>query len=138
MQVADVMSEDVVAVDGGATLADAAAAMVDHHVGSVLVLSDGPVGILTETDVIRAGRREDAPFSTIPVSSAMNRDLVTIRPDASVTTALKRMEREGIKKLPVVDGLDLVGILTISDVAHHLPEKVREVRSAVDRRDEWT
>lgn len=137
MRVEEVMSTDVVAVDGDATLEAAARAMTETRVGSVLVRGDRP-GILTETDAVRAGYELDEPFSAIRVDRVATWDPVTVAPDDSVDRALATMVEAGVKRLPVREGIDLVGVVTVTDVAHHVPDRVREVRRAASKRREWT
>jgi CBS domain-containing protein len=137
MRVDDVMSTDVVAVDSDATLEAAAKAMTDANVGSVLV-KGSRVGILTETDAVRAGYELDDPFSAIPVARVATWDPVTVEPEDSVDRAVATMVENGVKRLPVRDGIDLVGVVTVTDVARHVPEQVREVRRATRKRRDWT
>ena len=138
MQVNDVMTTTPVTVDPGSPLDAAVEAMLEANVGSVLVLGDDGLGILTDRDVLRASHYLDAPLPDLTARDAMTPDPVTIAPDATVSAALRLMEEHDVKKLPVVDGFDLVGIVTATDIADHQPERVRDVRSTVDRRDEWT
>ncbi|MDS0298566.1 CBS domain-containing protein [Halogeometricum sp. S1BR25-6] len=128
MQVRQIMSSPVVTVDVGATLRDAVGEMLDRGVGSVVVVDAGPVGIVTRTDALRETHRGDGSLSAVPVTRAMNRDLVTTTEKASVTSALEEMKRHEVKRLPVRDGVDLVGIVTVTDVARHQPQAVNEVR----------
>jgi CBS domain-containing protein len=137
MRVEDVMSTEVVTVDGDATLEAAAKAMTEARVGSVLVRGDR-VGILTETDAVRAGYELDEPFSAIQVEQVATWDPVTVGPGDSVDRAVATMVDAGVKRLPVRDGIDLVGVVTVTDVARHVPERVREVRRAASERREWT
>jgi CBS domain-containing protein len=48
------------------------------------------------------------------------------------------MATHDIKKLPVVEDFDLVGIVTLTDVARHQPKQVEEIRQEIESRDEWT
>lgn len=131
------MTEDVVTVTTEATLRDAAERMTKERIGSVLVADPTARGILTETDAVRAGYRRNEPFSAIPVTDEMTPDVVTIDPEASLRSAVRTMTDDEIKRLPVVDGIDLVGIVTVTDLAHHLPDKAREVRGTRSKRDGW-
>ncbi|MDS0293058.1 CBS domain-containing protein [Halogeometricum luteum] len=128
MQVRQIMSSPVVTVDAGATLRDAVGEMLERGVGSVIVVDAGPVGIVTRTDALREAYRGDGSLSTVPVSRAMSRDLVTTTGKASVTSAVEEMKRRGVKRLPVRDGVELVGVVTVTDVAEHQPQAVNEVR----------
>jgi len=129
-----VMSTDLIVVDVGASLRTAAAEMLAAGVGSVIVLeADAPTGIVTESDALVAGHAADVPFSDIPVKKAMSTPLVTVQPDRTVRAATARMREEGVKKLVVTDGLDVVGILTATDLVGSYPELKAEIRAQLDR-----
>jgi CBS domain-containing protein len=109
------MSRDLLTVDSSLPLAEVAARMVERSVGAVLVL-DGErlVGILTERDVLRAvarGIRDDAV-----VHEWMTTDPDTIDPDETTEHAATLMMHGGFRHLPVVEGGDVVGILSIRDL----------------------
>jgi len=138
MLVSELMTRDLVSVDREATLGAAAEAMVAASVGSAIVTSDGtPAGIVTETDALAAGATAEVPFDEISVADAASAPLVTIQPDATVRTAVQRMTDEGIKKLPVLEGMELLGILTRSDVVLHYHDIVREAHDEEEQRDVW-
>jgi len=138
MLVADIMVADVVTCDADATVRTAGRQMLECGVGSVVVVgADAPVGILTETDTVRAGVVTDRPFDDIAVREVASTPLVTTRGDVTVRKAVSRMTEEGIKKLPVVEDADLLGIVTRSDVASHYREFVREAHALDDRREDW-
>jgi CBS domain-containing protein len=138
MLVSDVMSTDPVTCGVGASLETAARRMLDRGVGSVVVLSDDdPVGILTETDTLRAGVLTDRPFGEVAVREVASGPLVTVTGSATVRKAVDRMHEEGIKKLPVVEDRDLIGIVTRSDIAAHYSDFVREAHEIDSQRDRW-
>jgi CBS domain-containing protein len=130
MIVANLMNTDVVTVAIEESVRTAAETMLGEHIGSVIVVADGnPTGIITETDVLEAGYATDDCFSDIPLRQAMSRPLVTVAPDKSLRTAMRTMRDERIKKLPVQDGIDLLGILTMTDVNRQYSEIVREIHA---------
>ncbi|SFG42596.1 CBS domain-containing protein [Halopelagius inordinatus] len=138
MLVRDVMSKPVVTVAVDAALDAAAKRMLDADVGSVVVESDGvPVGILSESDVLTAGVNTGRPLSGVSVRAAMSAPLTRTRPTATVRSAAETMRRENAKKLLVVDGTDLVGVLTLTDVVWNLSDLRREERRKADARFEW-
>ncbi len=139
MRVSDIMSTAVVTCDVGASLYDAAERMLRERVGSVVVARDGdPVGIVTETDVLRVGVQTGRTFDEVPVRNAMSHPLETVGPSASVQTAVRTMKREGIKKLPVVERLSVIGIVTATDVLYAHREFADEIRRVEQQRSEWT
>jgi CBS domain-containing protein len=111
----DHMSRNLLTVAPGEPLAAVAQRMVDRDVGAVLV-TDGPslVGILTERDVLRAvaaGIQDDTV-----VSDWMTRDPETMGPDDTTQHAAVLMIHGGFRHLPLVEGEDVVGMLSIRDL----------------------
>jgi len=133
------MSTSVVTVPVGATLADAADRLLDAGVGSVIVVDDGdPAGILTESDVLRAARDAGSGLGDIDVRDAGHRPVVTTTPSTAATTVARLMADEGVKKVPVLDGVELVGIVTLTDIVWALPSLRSETTAIEAIRDEWS
>lgn len=134
MLVEEVMTTDLVTCETDASLEAVAERMARRRVGSVLVCEDGdPVGIVTETDLIGVGYRTGRPFAEIPVSEATSRPLVTVPGDRTLRRATERMAAEGVKKLPVADDLEIVGIVTLTDVVYHFSDVKREIHEMEQR-----
>jgi len=99
------------------TITEAAEMMDRRAVGALVVVeSDGrPVGIVTDRDlVVRAVARRSSPDAR--VDSVMSTDLVTLAPDADLRDAFKVFEDRAIRRLPLVAGEQLVGMLTMDDL----------------------
>ena len=139
MEVRNIMSTDVVTVGAGGTLADTADRLLAAGVGSVIVVEDGePVGILTESDVLRAARDTGRPLRDIDVRDVGHRPVVTTSPSTAATTVARLMADEDVKKIPVLDGVDLAGIVTLTDIVWALPELRDETAAIEGVRDEWS
>ena len=139
MQVRDIMSTDVVTVGADATVAAAVDRLLDHSVGSVIVVDDGtPTGIVTESDALRVARETGKALSDIGVSEVGHAPVVTTDPSRSVASVARRMTDEGVKKVPVMDGVDLVGIVTMTDIVWRLPELRQETSDISTLREEWS
>lgn len=140
MQVRDLMSTDVVTAPRSATLADVADRLLDAGVGSVIVVDDDgdPVGIVTETDALRVARDSGKPLADITVTDVGHPPVVTTTPSTAIPTVGRRMADEGVKKVPVLDGLDLVGIVTLTDIVWHLSSLRQEASDIAAARDEWS
>jgi CBS domain-containing protein len=139
MLIREIMTTDLVTVEAGATLREVTGALLDNGVGSVVVVDDGiPTGLITESDVLRAAHERDTPLSELSTGPLTQEPLVTVEPDASVGLASRRMLDEGVKKLPVVDDLDLVGIVTLTDVVYHLSDLRTEAEGLARRHYDWT
>ncbi len=143
MRVSELMSRELVTVPVGATMKGAAGQMLQNDVGSVIVLNgETPAGIITEMDALRVGYAANRPFEKVPVRKVMSRPLKTIAPTKTVRTAIGRMQTEGVKKLPVVSGFDLVGMITMSDIIFNHGELLTEARKleaghGIRDPDEW-
>jgi CBS domain-containing protein len=117
MQVRTGMSEKVLTLNPGRSLRDAAVAMAERRVGAAVVLDPeqpGP-GIVTERDLLQSiAAGEDPDHET--VSNHLSSDLVFAAPDWSLERAAEAMVRGGFRHLVVVDGGDMVGILSMRDI----------------------
>ncbi|MFW6385173.1 MAG: CBS domain-containing protein [Halodesulfurarchaeum sp.] len=139
MLVRELMTTEVVAVPLGAFLDEAVDLMLQHDVGSVLVMDEStPVGIVTETDVLAIGSEREAPFGDIAVGDAMSEELITGQPNTTVSRAIETMNEHGIKRLPIVEEFRVVGIVTISDVVREHVALISEAYGRSDRRLDWT
>ena len=111
----DHMSRDLLSVSPGDSLTEVAQRMVDRDVGAVLVMDGSELaGILTERDVLRAvaaGIEE----KTV-VSDWMTRDPDTMAPDDTTQQAAVLMIHGGFRHLPLMEGDDVVGMLSIRDL----------------------
>ncbi len=110
------MSSDLLSVEANASIIEVAQRMVDRNVGAVLVLDHGRLtGILTERDVLRAvarGLRDDTR-----VADCMTVHPETIGPEDTTEHAVVLMLHGGFRHLPVVQGDNLVGVISIRDLA---------------------
>jgi signal-transduction protein with cAMP-binding, CBS, and nucleotidyltransferase domain len=138
MQVREIATSEVVSCPADATLTQAVESMLDQRVGSILVTRDGDAtGIVTETDAMHAGAVTDRPFDDIEVREVMTSPLETISPRATVRDAVQQMQTADVKKLPVVEQLDVVGIVTLTDIVYHYSDIVREAQDAATRQSRW-
>jgi CBS domain-containing protein len=114
--VRDVMNPSVVTTTPETSLAQAAAAMVAANAGSAVVMQGAFLaGIVTERDVLRAAASgEDLRESA--VSEWMTADPQSVSPDCSPEEATQIMLLNGFRHLPVLDGRNLCGVVTLRDL----------------------
>lgn len=130
--VSDIMSSPVTTVSRETTIAEAANTLAEEHVGSLVVGDDIVEGIVTETDIVRAvGQSLD--LGTATVGDIMSEPVVTIRPHEAVHVAGERMGHNGVKKLPVTEDGEPVGIVTTTDLAHFFPRNRITMASQPER-----
>jgi CBS domain-containing protein len=115
------MSRDLLTVEPGLPVVAVAQRMAERNVGAVLVLEGGRLaGIMTERDLMRAVARglRDATV----VGDCMTAHPETIAPDDTIEHAAVLMIHGGYRHLPVVDGDDVVGVLSMRDLVHVVVE----------------
>lgn len=115
--VADIMTGSVLSVAPATTVAEAATMMGERRVGSALVMDDGRLlGIFTERDIVRA-LGQDFAAAERPVTEWMTAEPVTVPPATPADEALRTMLDGGFRHLPVADGEEVVGIVSIRDLS---------------------
>lgn len=131
LSVSDVMSRRLITADVAQTADRLARTMAETKVGCIIITRDNhPVGIVTERDMVVKLIAENAQPSKVIAQDIMSTPLITIPPDKSVELALREMARRRIRRLPVVQGRKLVGLVSDSDllsVSSELSEILRDV-----------
>jgi CBS domain-containing protein len=120
---------NVVAIEPGATLAEAATLLADKRIGAALVLGADQriVGIISERDIVRALALRGAAALHGPVSGTMTRNVESCNENEPICNIMERMTAGKFRHLPVIDQGRVVGIVSIGDaVKHRLQEMERE------------
>lgn len=117
MEVRHGMSEVVLTVGPGHTLREAARKMTERGVGAAVVIDEEAPGprIISERDVLRSVGRGESPDDE-RVADHMSDKVITATPDWSLERAASEMANRRIRHLVIVDGGDLVGVLSMRDV----------------------
>jgi signal-transduction protein with cAMP-binding, CBS, and nucleotidyltransferase domain len=125
MKVEDVMHASVVTIDAKYTARQAAKMMDYRGVSSLIVVSKKKLsGIITEKDLCTRVVAKGMNPELVKVEAIMTQPVVFVRPESPLESAIQVMLMQGIKKLPVLGGEfgeDLVGILSLTDVAMMYP-----------------
>jgi CBS domain-containing protein len=125
-----VKGRDIVAIEGKATLADAASLLARRRIGAVIVrdAKGSLAGILSERDVVRAVSEQGAGALAQPVSAYMTREVATCGEADTVDGLMEMMTSGRFRHVPVIDERDgLIGIVSIGDVVKsRIEETVRE------------
>lgn len=118
--IADVMTKSVISVDASLTINETAKMMEDSKVGAVIIMEENtPIGIVTDRDFAVKVAAHAYQIST-PIKQIMSSPLFSINSDESVRAAADLMYGRGIRKLPVIDDGNIVGIITASDIVNLL------------------
>jgi CBS domain-containing protein len=128
-QVRDVMTSNPTTCEPTATLVDAAKVMAREDVGPVPIVEGGKlVGLVTDRDIIIRAVAEGRDVTSTTVRDVASKDLVTVTADEDLDRALQLMAQHQVRRIPVVEGDRVVGIVSQADVARAADdEKTGEV-----------
>ena len=114
--IGEIMTKDVYTTTGETPVVAAAQAMVKGRFGSAVIVEAGwLVGILTERDVLRAAA-SGKDLSATPVSEWMTKDPQTATAEMESEEAAQIMAANGFRHLPVMDGKNVLGVVSLRDV----------------------
>ncbi|MEM3627032.1 MAG: CBS domain-containing protein [Candidatus Bathyarchaeia archaeon] len=126
LKVGDVMVKEVITIDENATVKEAAEIMNKFEIGCLIAIRKGKaMGIITERDLLKRVVAEARSATNTKVKDVMSSPLVVVEPGMDLEEAVKLMFQMKIKKLPVVDGKRLVGLVTLTDIARFQPQIIR-------------
>jgi len=121
----DIMSGDATCARASDTLDDAARKMKELGVGSLPICGDDDrlAGMITDRDIVVKCVAEGGDPKSTKVGDLAEGKPVTIGADDSVEEVLDTMTKHGVRRLPVIDGHRLVGVVSQADVARNLPDE---------------
>jgi CBS domain-containing protein len=140
MKARELCTRKVVVARRGDSVIDAARTMVEHHVGNLVVVDDTkgnirPIGIVTDCDLVLAvlaTGEESVAWSE--VGNVMADVLLVARDTDDVSSVLRSMTLQGVRRIPVVGaGDELVGILSADDLLEWLREQMQALVELVDQ-----
>jgi CBS domain-containing protein len=117
-RVREIMTSAPVAVGRLTAVSEVAHRMRDENIGTVLV-TDGEQlrGLVTDRDLVVRIMAEGKDPGDTTVQDACSDDLVTVTPDDEVDRAIQLMREHSLRRLPVVEGSEAVGIVSLGDLA---------------------
>ena len=136
--VADVMTRNAVTAKPDENLLDCAKKMVRKRVGC-LVLVNGKKfsGFISQKDILWALiKKSKADLSKIKAKDLSPKKIITIKSNAKLDEAIKKMKKSKFDRLPVVESNELLGIVTIKDVLNFHPELYQELDEFAEVREE--
>ena len=130
----DIMSPDATCATTGETLRDAARKMRDLDVGALPICGDDNrlAGMITDRDIVVRCVAEGKDPDDVQVSEYAEGKPVTVGADDAVEEILRTMTEHGVRRLPVIDGHDLIGMVSQADIARNLEDaKVGDLVEAI-------
>jgi CBS domain-containing protein len=126
LKVEDIMVEDVITIDSDASVMDAVRLMNKNEIGCLVVIRRGKaIGIITERDLLKRVIAKMRDPKKTKVRQIMTKPLIVGDPDMDLEEATKLMFERKIKKLPVIEGGRLVGLISLTDIARFQPQIIK-------------
>ena len=123
MLVKEVMTKKVVTIEHDQSVFDACNKYKQYKVGCLLVIKNNScAGIVTERDIIERTICNHKDPENTTVEQIMTSNIKTIHPLEKIEKAIEIMKNNNIKKLPVVQNEDIIGIITVTDLSKVLPK----------------
>lgn len=120
------MEDDIVSVDGDATVMSTVLLMSEKKIGAILVKEgEEYTGIFTETDLLRKVIAPGQSTAEVKVRKVMNSPLQTIDCESTMVAAFIQMQQKNIRHLAVTQKKKTIGILSIKDIANYYVNKFR-------------
>jgi len=127
MQIRDILRTKgtmVVTIAPDAPVSRALSLLVEHEIGAVVVTAEGELrGILSERDLLRAVAKGVEQLGSTRVGDLMTEAVITVTADAPIRDVMDVMTRRRVRHLPIMDGEELCGIVSIGDVVNALRQR---------------
>jgi CBS domain-containing protein len=120
ISISEIINKDVKVIDQEQNIFHTSKVMIDNNIGSVVIIdnndSKNPVGIITERDIVRIVSTFSLSDLQVPIRKLMSYPLITLSQNASVLDALKLMYEKNIRRVIILEGNTLIGIVTENDI----------------------
>jgi CBS domain-containing protein len=116
---------DIIGIDPEASVTDAVGKLVEHHIGSLVVMRDGRmVGLLCERDILRGMHTGGCSLCDVKAGDLMEQEPLIVSPEDSVDYARDVMTRNRVSHLVVMDGDRLLNVISFHDLARAMLKEV--------------
>lgn len=115
------MVTNLITIDASASVKQAAELMDKHEIGCLIIINyENPVGIVTERDLMRRVLLKKRDLDKTEIGNIMSAPLITAQPQTDIRDAVRLMNERRIKKLPIMDAGQLVGLVSLTDIMRSL------------------
>lgn len=137
-RIRDVMTKNVIKASRKSTVTEICRAMVKHKIGSIIISdTDEPVGIITERDILEKITAESRNPDSVVAEEIMTKNITTVKADIPIEEAVKILAEKRLKRLPVVEGFKLVGIVTATDILRAVNAEMQSKLLDLYKREVW-
>ena len=124
----DIMTSDPTWIDANETVDKAAQQLASEDIGALPICEDGKLtGMITDRDIVVKVIAKGTDPTTVKVGTLAEGEAITIGADDSIDELVRTMRENDVRRLPVIDGTDLVGIVAQADVAVELGDRAGEL-----------
>lgn len=124
-QVRDIMQKNVITIDHKKSVLDAAKMLSEKKISFLIVQKDdNPIGVITERDIIQKISSLDEKPSEFLLAEIMTPKFKWVTPDEDIENAIQKMLNSNIRRLLVLDDKKLVGVITQTDLAGFLRDRL--------------
>ena len=127
--VSEIMHKNITSVKATTSAQGCAKKMTKERVGCIIVLDNkDPVGIITERGFADLVKKGNFDCKKVQAQDFMTKPLITIKSTSSYMTAMRKFEKEDIKRMPVVDKTGVIGLLTLKNLVSHSKKAMRSLK----------
>lgn len=124
-QVRDIMQKNVITIEYAKSAFEAAKLISEKDISFLVIVKNGnPIGVVSERDFVRKISAEDKKSSDVPLSEIMSFKFRWVKPSTDIEVAVQKMINNNIRRLIVLDGEKLAGVITQTDLATFLRSKM--------------
>jgi CBS domain-containing protein len=132
-QLLESKGHDVWSIDADDSVFDALRLMAEKEAGALIVMeASKPIGLISERDYARNVLLKGQSFRDAPVREVMTRHVICARPELSVEECMRIMTEKRVRHLPVMDGLHLIGIISIGDLVKAIIAEQQSIISQLE------
>jgi len=124
-QIKDIMEKNVITIEHDKTALDAACLISEKDISFLVIMKDGlPIGVLSESDFVRRLAASDLKASGVKISDIMSKKFRWVDPSTTIEDAIQKMLNNNIRRLIILDDEKLVGVITQTNLAEFLRNKL--------------
>lgn len=121
--VKDIMSSPALTIDWNKSVKEAARLMTTKRRGYLVVTrKNKAIGVISDSDILRHVVAKNKKGTEVKVKQIMTSPVITASPSETIVDAVRKMKRNNIHRLPVVEGEKVLGVITLGDIARTSPE----------------
>jgi len=138
IKVGDLMTRNFIYISPETSLKQCAKTMIEKRVGSLIVKEkENLLGILTEKDMVWViAKKSNKNLENIKASDIMKKRVITIKPAADITEAMRKFKKKKIRRLPVVENKKVIGFITANDILRIDPGLFQAIAETIKIKEE--